>query len=130
MPKQTAEKSETIFVGMGDSNLPTATVQVSYDAVQVKRETVSWNVQVAFPPTHKDSVYPFKVERAADADFQIVDANTMQVLVQRIVVHEELRPARALLGAPVVEGGTERRRPPLALPTNPTCRGEPVAHRR
>lgn len=72
--KQTAEKSETVFVNLGETGQPTATLQVIYEAVQVERLERTYNVPVAFPPKCQENVFPFQVEQKAELGFEVRSA--------------------------------------------------------
>lgn len=71
--KQTVEKAEDVWVGVGDFSAPTATLQVTYSAVLTEKVQKEMNVSATFPADHKDHAFAFKLERAADSGFQIAD---------------------------------------------------------
>ncbi len=72
--KQTAEKSEMVFVNLGETGQPTVTLQVTYEAVQVERLERTYNVPIGFPPQWQENAYPFRVEQKADLGFEIREA--------------------------------------------------------
>ena len=71
--KQTAEKAESVFVGMGDSTKPGAMLQVTFEAIQVERATKEVNLNAAFPPERRDNSFPFSMTHV-EPGYQIVDA--------------------------------------------------------
>ncbi len=71
--KQTAEKSESVFVGVGDTAAANATLQVSMQATPVQRLTKEVNLYTAFPADRKESSFPFSLTHA-EGDYKIVDA--------------------------------------------------------
>jgi PKD repeat protein len=71
--KDTAEKSESVWVNVGDNAVPVATLHVTHQAVQVHRHTREVNVHVAFPADRKDNAYPFSVAHG-EPGYQIIDA--------------------------------------------------------
>lgn len=88
--KQTAEKAETVFVAMGDNSLPTATLQVTFDATRVQRENRSFNISVPFPAQHKESTYAFKIDRPMDGGLLVVDAKFAEPVNSKLVKNAKL----------------------------------------
>src|SRR5262249_5147982 len=69
--KQTAEKTEDVYVGMADKNAPVAELRFAYEAVRVIKKNASINVQAAFPPNHADKTYQFTTEYPVEDGFHI-----------------------------------------------------------
>lgn len=73
--KQTSEKSEQVWVAMPEEGAAGATLQVTYDAVQVRHMDKTHNVAVVFPAKSKEPTHRFVVERAAEPGFAILKAD-------------------------------------------------------
>jgi PKD domain len=76
--KHTTEKSQQVQVARADPSLPGALLQVTYDAVHVRKKETVHNVAVSFPANSKENVYKFAVERQAEPGFQIVKADFLK----------------------------------------------------
>lgn len=72
--KKTAEKAESVFVGMANTTNPEAMLQVTFDAVRVEKQEIPINLQVKFPPKHSDPSYPFRIERGIEPGFELLEA--------------------------------------------------------
>lgn len=76
--KKTAEKSEVVFVGMGNPSPAEAALQVTYEAARVERENQMVHVPVAFPAQSEAASHPFQVERSVAPGYRIVDAKLLR----------------------------------------------------
>jgi hypothetical protein len=71
--KNTDEKSESVVVAAGNSAAATATLQVSFQALNSHRHTKGQNFNIAFPAERKEQTFPFSVVHS-ELEYQIVDA--------------------------------------------------------
>lgn len=76
--KLTAEKSESVWVAMPEQGAPGATLQVAYDAVEVRKEEKLHNIAVKYPVKTPDNIYKFVEERSAEPGFRILKAELMK----------------------------------------------------
>jgi hypothetical protein len=72
--KQTVERAEQVWVAMPHEGAPGATLQVTYDAVQVIRKEKKPNIQVTFPAEVKGNTFNFAQAVVADPGYQILKA--------------------------------------------------------
>lgn len=91
--KQTVEKSEQVWVAMPEQGAPGATLQVTYDAVQVRKGEKMHNVAVTFPGKGADSSFKFSVERTPDPGFQILKAELAKMATDAPVRNLKLQIA-------------------------------------
>lgn len=70
--KKTAEKAESVFVGVPNTTQPEAMLQVTYEAIRVERQDVPINLQIRYPASHPDSKYHFSIERGIEPGFDLV----------------------------------------------------------
>ncbi|MCI0377288.1 MAG: PKD domain-containing protein [Gemmataceae bacterium] len=122
--KATAEKSESVFVGMGESVTPAAMLQVTFDAVRVEKATKKVNIAVQFPADRKENSYTFDIERPIDPGFQIVDAKLERSVSDAAVKSHKLsispdKTKIRLSGELVKQGGFLQKNapPPSWVPT-------------
>ncbi len=71
--KHTVEKSETVFVDVGNSASPSALLQVTFQATHVDRLTKEVNLNAVFPSDRKEHFFPFTLTHT-EPGYQIVDA--------------------------------------------------------
>lgn len=71
---QVAEKSQQVFVGMSDTNRPSATLKVVYDGVQVEQKSERQSIVLAWDPKHQGSTCPVSREVAAPPGWTIAEA--------------------------------------------------------
>src|SRR5205823_3143178 len=57
----------------GDATVPAATLQVTFQAVQVTRRSKEVNLSITFPADRKENAFPFSVAHV-EPGYQIVDA--------------------------------------------------------
>lgn len=120
--KQTAEKSEAIFVGMSDGTTPGATLQVTFEAVRVEKLAKEQNVMVEFPAQHKDAVYNFSKESATVAGgYEIVSAKLAKPATEAFVknVQIEIAPdkSKVRLSGQLVKAAQKSSQPLKWVPT-------------
>jgi len=72
--EQHAEKSQQVFVGMGDSAKPTATLRVVYDGVQIEQKADRQTIVLAWDPKQQGATCPVSRELSAPAGWTIADA--------------------------------------------------------
>jgi PKD repeat protein len=74
--KQLIEQTKTIKVGAGDGSAPLAKLFVTYEAVKVERlPPADWRIHCGWQADPKDSVAPFRKERAAEPGYIIASAD-------------------------------------------------------
>jgi PKD repeat protein len=116
----TVEKSETVVVEAGNSNAPTASLQVTYQAVRVKGLQKEKTFYVPFPADRKESTYPFTLTHV-ETDYQIIDAKFPKPVTDASVKNPTLaisadKSRLVLTGQLVRPGGLEalrKNQPPV-----------------
>jgi len=71
---QIVEESKHVFVGVGDSNKPMATLKVVYEGVQIEQKTQSQSIVLAWDPKHQGTTCPVNREVAVAQGWVIADA--------------------------------------------------------
>ena len=71
---QIVEKSKSVFVGVGDSNKPMATLKVVYEGVQIEQKPQSQSIVLAWDPKHQGNTCPVNREIAVAQGWVIADA--------------------------------------------------------
>ncbi len=87
--KQTVEKSETIWVNVGDDTVPAASLQMAYDAVQVERVKETWNMGARYPHDRKENTFNFRTE-LTKAGFVIIDAKFEEPIKSPLIKNPKL----------------------------------------
>src|SRR5262249_38289041 len=87
--KSTAEKTESVVVGEATSGVPSANLQVTYQAVEVRRTLKEINFHPAFPADRKESSHAFKLTHLEAGD-QIVEAKLASAVKEASVKNPTL----------------------------------------